>query len=1005
MAPSSKPAAPPYAKDEKVLCFHHDMLYEAKIIEIDSTEEGGFRYKIHYKGWKATWDDWVPQDRIRKLNDENRELAAQLNQQARASMQKKSGPAKKAGLKNGSDFSSARGSEERSGAAATMSGRGRKRDFDLENDSVQLQHYSFMRSGAQLIQPLRLSNLKVNILEHVAFNGHSLFDHLPIITRSEPLQTVPSLTIHIDLMDAAFVKKEANWYKASLRYDNLSKLPPETLSQSNPEFKTALHDFYFTSTDEGLVSNFIANDYRDPWPVPYKRAKPKKREETPESEEELTAGIPPKDREEFNEELRSFMQENCPSDLEDLPDPIVTKTAKAEKAKKAVINREKRAAAKARSIMPPPQHTRNTRLRAKASQATTAAADVQAPTGDATATQDATTTVAAPDADEDTMRSRQRSEPPFNLFMRDTRAAMTQNTFSSRPVLGVVPKSYYAAMNNAYNSVYPKARSLGDEPIGNDIPRAPANAQEPSKPEATTTTTPENTTVPKKSAASRPTARKTPAPKAAATKTAAPKKLAPTKSTATKTVASKAASVNTANSSVGKDKSAVIKLPRATKACDPCRAHKTRCTGGTPCEACVRRGFNCVYVPGGRKTPMKRAREDSQEIVKKELLDQDAEQEGRPAKRARKEKAASTKKDSANGSDGTAEALNSQPSKILPSIEELPEDSEGPNVRPSKMQHLSQANIGKNAMIQPTKIQSSYSGRITRSRSRQLSEEAEAQTAKLQYKGKRAREETEEPHERPAKLQRATRKGPNYRKPDGNPQILRAIDSMSVNSEGDAQTDSPWEGYDYEATWMSHTYMEWEKSLDWPDLNLKSQDESFHARPSIKLVMTDVLKGILVDDWEHVTKDSQLVPLPHEQPVAKILNDYLEDEMPKREEDSAQVDILKETIAGLREYFDRALGRILLYRFERLQYSELLPQWENEKDGGPSSVYGGEHLCRLLVSLPELLAQTNMDQQSVSRLREELTKFTNWLSKNGQKYFVREYEVPGPEYQEKAKSS
>lgn len=141
MAPSSKPAAPPYAKDEKVLCFHHDMLYEAKIIEIDSTEEGGFRYKIHYKGWKATWDDWVPQDRIRKLNDENRELAAQLNQQARASMQKKSGPAKKAGLKNGSDFSSARGSEERSGAAATMSGRGRKRDFDLENVSTKSVSY------------------------------------------------------------------------------------------------------------------------------------------------------------------------------------------------------------------------------------------------------------------------------------------------------------------------------------------------------------------------------------------------------------------------------------------------------------------------------------------------------------------------------------------------------------------------------------------------------------------------------------------------------------------------------------------------------------------------------------------------------------------------------------------------------------------------------------------------------------------------------------------------
>lgn len=726
-------------------------------------------------------------------------------------------------------------------------------------------------------------------------------------------------------MDAAFVKKEANWYKASLRYDNLSKLPPESLSQSNPEFKKALQDFYYESTDEGLKSRWIADDIQDPWPAPYKRAKPKKREYTPDSEEELTAGIPPKDREEFNEELRNFRQENCPSDVEELPDPIVTKTTKAEKAKKAVISREKRAAAKARSIMPPPQHTRNTRLRAKAAQAT-AAADIQAPTGDATAAQDATATAAEPDADEDTVRSRQLSAPPFNSFMRDTRAAMDQNAFMSRPLRGVTPSSYFTAMSNAYNSVYPKARSVGDEPIGNDIPRTLVNGQESagSKPNATTTTAPENTAALNKSAAPKPAARKTPAPKAATTKTAAtkntatktvaPKQSAPTKSVATKIVPSKAASINTVNSSVGKDKSAVIKLPRAAKACDPCRAHKTRCTGGTPCESCVRRGFNCVYMPGGRKTPVKRAREDSQEVVKKEHVDKDTELEGRPAKRARKEKATPTKKNSANSSDGTAGASNAQLSQILPSIEEVPEDNEGPNVQPAKMQHFSQPKIGKNSTIQPTKTQSSYSGRITRSRSRQLSEEADAHAAKLQYMGKRAREETEDPEERPAKLQRSNRKGPNYRKPDGNPQILRVIDSMRVDSEGNAQTDSPWIGYDYEATWMSNTYMEWEKSFDWPDLNLKSQDESFHARPSIKLVMTDVLKGILVDDWEHVTKDSQLVPLPHEQPVAKILNDYLEDEMPKREEDSAQVDILKETIAGLREYFDRALGRILLYR-------------------------------------------------------------------------------------------
>lgn len=58
----------------------------------------------------------------------------------------------------------------------------------------------------------------------------------------------------------------------------------------------------------------------------------------------------------------------------------------------------------------------------------------------------------------------------------------------------------------------------------------------------------------------------------------------------------------------------------------------------------------------------------------------------------------------------------------------------------------------------------------------------------------------------------------------------------------------------------------------------------------------------------------------------------------------------------------------------------------------------------LLVSLPELVAQTNMDQQSVNRLREEMTKITNWLAKNAEHYFISEYETPNSEYIEKAKN-
>ncbi len=108
-------------------------------------------------------------------------------------------------------------------------------------------------------------------------------------------------------------------------------------------------------------------------------------------------------------------------------------------------------------------------------------------------------------------------------------------------------------------------------------------------------------------------------------------------------------------------------------------------------------------------------------------------------------------------------------------------------------------------------------------------------------------------------------------------------------------------------------------------------------------------------------------------------------------------------------------------RFERPQYIEMHELWEtDDKYKSPIDTYGAEHLCRLLgmssavltffascvraltlddiVSLPELIAQTNMDQQSVNRLRDELAKLTHWLGKNMTKYFVSEYETPSADY-------
>lgn len=58
MAPPALPTHQAYAKDERVLCFHHELLYEAKILDSKlqdpSDKKSSMLYLVHYKGWKNT---------------------------------------------------------------------------------------------------------------------------------------------------------------------------------------------------------------------------------------------------------------------------------------------------------------------------------------------------------------------------------------------------------------------------------------------------------------------------------------------------------------------------------------------------------------------------------------------------------------------------------------------------------------------------------------------------------------------------------------------------------------------------------------------------------------------------------------------------------------------------------------------------------------------------------------------------------------------------------------
>ncbi|RAL61518.1 hypothetical protein DID88_009557 [Monilinia fructigena] len=94
----------------------------------------------------AQWDDWVPQDRVMKFTEDNKELAAQLHQEMKKMVQKPKSATttvgkKLGGNRNGSEFGSGRGSEERHASVAAQGGRGgprRNRDYDLEQESSNM---------------------------------------------------------------------------------------------------------------------------------------------------------------------------------------------------------------------------------------------------------------------------------------------------------------------------------------------------------------------------------------------------------------------------------------------------------------------------------------------------------------------------------------------------------------------------------------------------------------------------------------------------------------------------------------------------------------------------------------------------------------------------------------------------------------------------------------------------------------------------------------------------
>lgn len=75
------------------------------------------------------------------------------------------------------------------------------------------------------------------------------------------------------------------------------------------------------------------------------------------------------------------------------------------------------------------------------------------------------------------------------------------------------------------------------------------------------------------------------------------------------------------------------------------------------------------------------------------------------------------------------------------------------------------------------------------------------------------------------------------------------------------------------------------------------------------------MKALLVGDWENVSKNKLLVPLPSPHTVKDMIDEYIATQKEKRKLSATEEALMVECMIGLNVYFDSTLSRILLYRY------------------------------------------------------------------------------------------
>ncbi|KAF0381911.1 MRG-domain-containing protein [Gigaspora margarita] len=177
----------------------------------------------------------------------------------------------------------------------------------------------------------------------------------------------------------------------------------------------------------------------------------------------------------------------------------------------------------------------------------------------------------------------------------------------------------------------------------------------------------------------------------------------------------------------------------------------------------------------------------------------------------------------------------------------------------------------------------------------------------------------------------------------------------------------------------------------------------------ISVDITDEGMLRLVDEWQWNTKNQLLIhPMPRPKTVNDILEEFFDFKMEQLKEQSktsigrnrgritkSQELAARDVTNGIKQYFNEALPIYLLYRFERQQYVEMTEKYPRKE---MSSIYGAEHLMRLVVKIPDLVHAVQMKEQKAESLEQIFNELAGFLENNCKEYFAKQFEFASAPY-------